>query len=182
MRVYKAKYKDRQGNIRETKRYYIDFRDAEDVRRKIPCYTDRRQTKKLAEKVEQLIILKHNTEPLSRELDQWLQNIPQDIFNNLARIGLIDDMKAKYSKPLLEHLADWKQSLEAKGNTKTHVKITSSRAENIITGCKFVYFSDIDAVKVETYLAKKRAGETVKDENGKEKYVQISKQTSNYYL
>ena len=91
-------------------------------------------------------------------------------------------MKAKYSKPLSEHLADWKQSLEAKGNTKTHVKITSSRAEKIITGCKFVYFSDIDAVKVETYLAKKRAGETVKDEDGKEKYVPISKQTSNYYL
>ena len=180
MRVYKAKYKDRQGNIRETKRYYVDFRDADDVRRKIPCYTDRRQTKKLAEKAEQLIILKHNNEPLSRELDQWLQSIPQDIFNNFMRVGLIDELKAKSTKPLAEHLSDFEQSLLAKGGTSKNAKQVKSRVRRVFDECKFIFWNDIQASRVQHTISGLR--KYVKTKAGLKDLGEISAQTYNHYL
>jgi len=180
MRVYKAKYKDRQGNIRETKRYYVDFRDADDVRRKVPCYTDRRQTKKLAEKIEQLIILKHNNEPLSRELDQWLQSIPQDIFNNFMRIGLIDELKAKSTKPLAEHLEDFEKSLLAKGGTAKNAKQAKSRVKRVFDECKFTFWNDIQASKAQHTISGLR--KVVKTKKGLKDLGEISAQTYNFYL
>ncbi len=180
MRIFKAQYKDRQGGLRESKRYYIDFRDADDVRRKIPCYTDRRQTKKLAEKIEQLIILKHNNEPLSRELDQWLQSIPQDIFNNFIRIGLIDELKAKSTKPLAEHLEDFEQSLLAKGGTAKNAKQVKARVKRIFDECKFTFWNDIQASRVQHTISGLRI--YVQTKAGPKDLGEISAQTYNHYL
>jgi len=72
---------------------------------------------------------------------------------------------------LRDHVADFHQSLLAKGNTADYAKLTVSRVKRVLEGCKFSTWTDISASRVQRYLVALREGEEG-----------ISAQTFNYYL
>ncbi len=86
------------------------------------------------------------------------------------KAGLIDPQDDFYSRPLLEHLSEFKAYLLAKEETKQHVDQTHNRIKRLLSGCGFHRWSDIDPDRVITWLAEQRAAKKFRIK------------TSNYYL
>ncbi len=85
------------------------------------------------------------------------------------KAGLFDPFEQHHSRFLIEHLADFKTHLEAKGNGSTHVATSVSRVRAILDGCGFVRIRDLSASRVMEWLA-----------DGREAGMGIT--TSNHYL
>lgn len=171
MRIFRATYKDKTGTKRTVGKWWCELRDHLGTVRRFPGFTDKNATECLARQIERLAACKGAGEQPTPVLSRWLENIPKKLQQRFVKIGLLDAERASGGKSLAEHLADFEQFLLAKGNTNKHAKLVVSRARRIITDCKFIYWTDIAASKVQRYLADLR-------DNGNG----ISAQTFNFYL
>ncbi len=131
--------------MQQSAKWYVKYRDAEGIVRCVPGYTDKEASKQLEAR-------------LTKEAA-------------LANEGVVDVYKEHRSRPLGEHLADFRQSLLDKGDTAKQAQQVTTRARAIIEGCQFRMWSDIRADRVERYVADLR-------NEGKG----LSVQTSNFYL
>ena len=149
MAVFKRKRKVKLASgkkvVRQSSKWYVKYRDADGIVRCVPAYKDKTASQQLAARLE-------------KEAE-------------LAREGVVDRYKEHRSTPLTEHLADFRQALLDKGDTPEYVEIVLSRTTRTVEGCKFKFWGDIQASKVERYLSELR-------NNGEG----ISAQTFNFYL
>jgi len=150
--IFKQRYtvegKNGKRIRKQTKCWYIDFKTSDGTRKRVKGFKDKAATAQLAAQLE-------------KEAEQ-------------AQIGIVDKYKDHRSKPLLEHLEDFKQNLLDKGNTKDHARLTSNRIKAILEGCKFTFFADVSASKTLKNLAeRRRQGLSIKSSND---YLQAIKQ------
>lgn len=96
----------------------------------------------------------------------------KEMQSRLLKLGLIDAADHARGTPLVKLLDEFKSNLSSRDNTAEHVDLVCWRANAVIEGCGFVFFSDISGEKVERYLADRR---TAKEGS-------IGRQTSNFYL
>ena len=92
----------------------------------------------------------------------------------LGKAGLIDPFENHRKRPLREHLTDFRQHLESKGNSEPHVDLTVSRVTAALTGAGFRVLGDFNADKVANWLKKQR--------DNKDKKKRFGVATSNHYL
>jgi len=178
MRTFKPIYKDRKsGQWKETKNYYCELRDHLGTVRRFPGFVDKTATQAFGLQIQRLISCRSAGEQPKPDLSRWLEQTPAKLRQRFAKIGLLDVERASGGKPLSEHLNDFEQFLRAKGNTEKHAKLVVSRARKVVEGCKFFYWMDISASKVQRYLAELR---DQKDKDGNN--IGISAQTFNFYL
>jgi integrase len=171
MRVFKPTRKTKTGKVQQYSKWYVEFRDHLETIRRLPGYTDKRQTEELGRNVQRLVASRGNGFELEDDLGKWLESIPKRVRTKLADIGLIDRKKLAAGKTLAMHVDDFEASLNAKGNTEKHPRVVAGRARRLFAGCRFQQWSDITASSVEKHLADLR--------NGKKN---LSAQTSNFYL
>ncbi len=112
---------------KQSKCWYVKYRDADGIERRVKGYFDKEATKQMAAR-------------LGKEAA-------------LANEGVVDRYKDHRLRPLREHLEDFRQSLLAKGNTAKHAELTYSRARTVVDGCGFVTWGDISASKVQQFIA-----------------------------
>ena len=105
----------------------MKYTDADGIERRVVAYKDKIASQQLAAKLE-------------KEAE-------------LGKEGVVDRFKEHRRRPLVEHLEDFKRSLSARGNTKQHVMMTFRRAKKVIEGCRFANWNDIQASKVQSYVA-----------------------------
>jgi hypothetical protein len=74
----------------------------------------------------------------------------------LATVGISDPYEQHRKRPLLEHLADFENSLLAKGVTPKQASQVSSRVRRVLAGCRFVFMGDLSASRAMEYLASLR--------------------------
>jgi integrase/recombinase XerD len=67
--------------------------------------------------------------------------------------GMIDPLEEHAKRPLLEHLADYRQHLESKESARTHVQQTESYIKKILAGCSFKTIRHVSASAVATWLS-----------------------------
>jgi integrase len=72
----------------------------------------------------------------------------------LAGVGIADPFALHRSRPLLDHLEDFRRYLEAKGNTAEHVAKTCSRIRAVIDECPFRTLDDLEAPPVVEMLGR----------------------------
>jgi integrase len=138
-----ARFKDRQGKtvlaplsedgskvLLQTAKWYVEYRDASGVVRKVPGYTDKKATEQLA----------------------------ADLERRAARqqVGLIDPFEEQRKRPLAEHLADYRRELESRDNTPSYVADVSARLTALVDGCGFRLLTDLSASRVADWLAGRR--------------------------
>lgn len=88
---------------------------------------------------------------------------------SFKKAGVFDPYEEHRKRPLLEHLAAYKQFMTSKGDSEKHVIQVDKRAEKVIRGCKFVFASDVSPSGVQDFVSNlRREG--------------LSAQTSNFYL
>ena len=119
--IFKQKYtgKDKDGNkiTKQSKNWYIDYKTADDTRKRIKGFKDKTATTQYAAKLE-------------REVE-------------LEKAGIIDKYKDHRKKPLTLHLEEYKQFLIDNGSTDKHAKMTYQRAKAIIDNCKLAFIADV---------------------------------------
>ncbi len=146
--VFKRKYnKTVKGKKvkKQSKCWYVKYRNSEGIEKRVKGYPDKEATRQMAARLEKE--------------------------SALAQEGVVDRYKEHRTRPLKEHVEDFRQSLLAKGNTKGYVDTIIARLSRIIAGCKFSLWNEIQASQVQRYLAGLREGT-----DG------ISAQTFNFYL
>jgi len=154
MRVYKAKYKDREGKKKKSTKWYIDFFDHNKLRHKIPAFADKRLSEGLGRNIESLVNCRISGLEPDAKLNQWLETLPDSLLKKFVSWGLIQGQRTEFTKPLTQHISDYIKTLEAKGFSKGYIRHTKKRLEKIIAGCRFSYFRDITKSAVEIYIGK----------------------------
>ncbi len=157
MRVYKATYKDRDGQIKESAKWYVDIFDHNRLRHKIPAFADKRLSEGLGRNIESIVNCRiAGLEPDSK-LNQWIETLPDSLLRKLVSWGLMEGQRAVVTKPLTEHIADYAKVLEAKGFSTDYVVRTENRLKKIIADCRFYFLRDITKSTVEIYSGKLKA-------------------------
>ena len=143
-RKRKIKLPSGKSATKQSLKYYTRLTDADGIKRTIPLFRDKTASQQRAAQ-------------LQKEIE-------------LERAGVVDKYKQHRKRPLEEHLQDFQQALLAKGNTAKYADQTIQRVKSVFVGCRFVYWNDISASKVQRYIAILRDNDT------------ISASTSNHYL
>jgi hypothetical protein len=126
--IFRPSYTDKKtGKTRKLRRWYVKYRDADGMVRRVAGYTDKEATKQLASRLE-------------REAARRQE-------------GLIDPHSEQSRRPLADHLTDWEAALLAEGATPKHVRQTGACARRVIEGCGFAFMADLSASRVQQYLA-----------------------------
>ena len=133
--------------------WYIKYRDANGIVRKVKGFTDKTATRQRAAELER------HTE--------------------LGKAGLVNPYEVHGKTPLTEHLAAFRRHLESKGNTSKHSTLTDARVSAVCTGCGFVFLRELDAGKVADWLADQRQGRT--DDQGQSK-LGLGIASGNHYI
>ena len=118
--------KDRKPVLAESRKWYVEYKDADGIVRHVPGFADKKATEQLAAKLE-------------REAAR-------------RRTGLIDRHSEHRQRPLSEHLAEWEAYLLAKGNTPAHAHKSAARAGAVLEGCSVRFWPEVSASAMQVYL------------------------------
>ena len=138
-----ARFKDRDGKTKLapltkdgkrirvlSKKWYGEYRDANDTFQCVPLSTDKTAAQQM--------------------LNELVKRA------ELEKVGIIDPFEANRKRALAEHLEDFRRFQEAKGNSLKHVVQTCSRIEAILDGCKVVFMADLSPSALVEWLADER--------------------------
>ncbi len=84
--------------------------------------------------------------------EQMLAQLIREAEQNKA-LGLDEQILDARKKPLADHPADFRRTLEAQGNAPRYVETVNSRLTDLLDGCKFVFPPDLSASRVMEWLA-----------------------------
>jgi len=131
---------------RKSRKWYIEYRDASGLLRRVPGHADKLATQAKAAAVEK----------------------------RAARLqeGVIDPTDEQARRSLADHLAEFHRALLAKGASPKHANQTRTRVQGVLSGCGFVFIPDLSASRVQEFLADLREqGKTVgRLDAGKKEY------------
>ena len=170
MRIFKATYKDRLGAVRESKKWYVEFKCHMEIVHRWPLFSDKASSEEAGRKIDRLVSLRHAGEQIDTALTTWFETLTEDLRQKMQAVGLVSSTRVAAGRALSEHLAAFKMTLEATGCSKKHAQVTHSRAETVVYGCKMSVWQDVTADAVREWLTK----EWRKKEFGAK--------THNYYL
>lgn len=190
MRIYKHSYTE-SGEHRETKNFYIAFKDHQGRPRRLPAFTDRKASETLGHNIEHLVALRAASEPLDPPTGKWIESAAPALRKRLMKFGLLEAARLASLEELMAHLegrkdaqgrlvlVGFRQDLEARATTAQYAALTVNRVKRVLQGCKFVFWSDIRPSKVMVFLSDLR-----RDQAEAEGHVHrgISAQSFNFYL
>ena len=160
MRIFKPQYKRKKdGNKQKTQKYYLEFRDVYNIVRRLPAFSDKRQSQSLARNIERLRNETFAGLGPDETLTRWLDTLPERILKKLIISGFIDGQRAQAIKPLNVHITDYIKILQGRGRSKDYISRIENRLKKLISDCHFLNFRDITKSKVEMYLGSLRKNE-----------------------
>jgi len=142
----------------ETKLWHIVFEDNLGIRRELKAYTDHQATQRLADKIQDLLNFKANKVPLPEEIQEWLEQIPSSIRDELIQFGILDAKQAEIGKPLSEHVTEYVDFLTKKERARAYIKEVEGILTRLFKDCKFTTWSDISATRLKEHLDELRDG------------------------
>ena len=154
MRIFRQQYKDRNGETKESSKWYVQFKDQHEATKRIAGFTDKGSTAELGRKVCRLVSIRVAHDPLPAELIRWVEELPATLRNKLVELDLIDGQSSVSGKRLVDHLKDFTQNLKDRGRTAAYCQLVTTRVQSILDDCRFVQLNDIAADRVESFLAK----------------------------
>ena len=91
MRVFKQKY-TKNGQTRQSGRWYVEVKDHRGIVRRIPGFTDRKLTAEFGRRLERLIGLRVLNQTPSPDLAVWIEQLPTETRNRLAKLDILDEI------------------------------------------------------------------------------------------
>ena len=159
MRIFRASYKDKSGQIRQVKKWWIELKDHLQIIRRFPAFTDKQASELFGQQIQRLINLRAAGEQPDTNLSGWLEKIPVKTRRHFAKIGILDAQRAEGGKPLSEHLTDFEKYLLAKGSKLRHCRQTARALNRVFAACSFRTWTDISAERFLRYIAAEEKSE-----------------------
>ena len=133
-RIYKPTYTlkgpDGERITRKSQRWYIDYRDSDKRRRRVPGLKDKRATEQRAAELER-----------ASERGE-------------TGLGRFEEHR---KRPLAEHAQEWYQLLLNGGATKAYADLSKKRVETVLKETTAITWPEVSANRVSAYLAVRRA-------------------------
>ena len=157
MRLYKSSFRDASGRTRETSKWYVEFRDHVGQVRRLAAFKDKKASAELGNKAEDLASYRAARKDPAPLLS-WIESLSPAIAEKFVAWGLLDRGHVAANKSLVDHLNDYKEHLLSCGRDHAHVKWTVSQIQKVIDGCGFKFWGEVNAHRVQTYVAGLRRG------------------------
>ncbi len=181
MRLYKPTYKDKKGERKEVKKFWVEVIDRrEKGYRKIlrfPASESEGISKTIGNNIQKRIDCIASGEPSPTLIDYFQDYTPARLQDRLIEAGLLPARIKLSARPLLDYLPDFRDYVyqESKKNrTKkttmgdTQARQTTARVRKLIKGCGFIVWKDVSAEKINEHI------ESRPDD--------MSQQTAHYYV
>jgi len=142
----------------KTKSYYIEFRDGNGQVRRVKGFRDRGATMQLATQLEKEAAL--------------------------GQSGVMDRFKKHRTRPLTEHLEDYKKALSLKSSSK-NANLQYQRVKQVFDSCGFKVYGDIEPDRIMTAIETFERSVLVKGEEGekvKKPLRPLSERSKVFYL
>ncbi|MBA7632254.1 Tyrosine recombinase XerC [subsurface metagenome] len=167
MRLFRPTYKSK-GKTKQIAKWWIEFRDPNSIVRKWGLGTTNRDVADIV--ARQIDCLnewakKHIDPP--DELVKWVRRQAPKFREKIEKAGLLPASQIGQSKPITEHLEDYRNDLLARNNTDEYAYQVEGRIARIIDACGFRFWSDLDGAKI---------NECVKS------FSELSNRTKAYYI
>ena len=125
--------------VTQSKKWYVEYRDADGKAIRVPGYTDKKATEQLAARLER--------------------------DGAAGRGGYRPPRRPPQAAPR-RHRANYRRALEAKGNTGDYIDLTLARLEAACDGCGFRTAADFSASALAEWLAgERKRGQSVQTSN-----------------
>ncbi len=171
MNLKRRHYRDKQtGRKKFVRRWTVRFEDHLGRWVSLPAFTDRKASEAFGQKLERLAAIRAAGEQPDLGTNKWLEMLPSKLLERLVKFDLLPQQCLANGKTLEEHLIKWHKSVLAKGATRKHASMSLSRVRKIIETCGFRRYSEINAERVQEFLADLRQTHNA------------SAQTANFYL
>lgn len=152
MRTYRPRRKDGTPY----RLWYCEFRCHVGKVRRFPALTDRAASAELGRVAEKLAELRSSRLDPREDLQRAIVAMPARVRALLLRWDILDAARAAEregaSRPLVEMLARWGESIRAGGSTEKHATLVVSRARTLFLACGFRFWPDIRPAPVEEHL------------------------------
>jgi integrase len=154
MKLYRATFKNEAGEEQKTPKWYLDFFDHNQIRRRLKALKSEKLSAEFGRNIETLVECRLSGRTPDSKLNQWIEGLPSDLLKKFVSWGLLDGSRIEITKPLKDHIEDYAQILESKGYSRHYTVQAKNILKTILTDCRFVYFRDIQKSAVELYLGK----------------------------
>ena len=134
-----------------SKRWYVDFSDHNDRRRRLAGFTHKQATRQLADTLEKLCAVRQTGRTPDRDLRRAIEALPGRITERLGEWGLLTEDTVAMAKPLHQHIEEWHEDL-LRGNTQKHADQRKGRVERIVDAAGWQWWADINAIELERVL------------------------------
>jgi len=164
-----AKFKDAKGHtaearltkagdkiLCETEHWHIEFEDNQQIRRHLKAFTNEQATKRLADRIQQLLNCKANNLTPDTGLQKFIEQIPATIRDELISFGLLDGAAA--IRTLAEQIEIFRNHLIKKERNPRYIKGIIRTLLNLFASCGFKSWSDITADSLKARLDELRDG------------------------
>lgn len=147
MSVFQMKY-THNGKKKQTKVWRVEFRDHNNIRRRVSGYRDKKGSEQLERIIEQLVACQRNGLLPEGDLVRAVEMMRANVRNRLVEWGVLDKRRQHAAKPLADHLDDYEAELVAKGASSKWARMVNTRARRVFdhAGCKSL--SDLTANRV----------------------------------
>jgi integrase len=154
MRIYLPKFKNNKGKSKPLSRFYIDFKDQNNFRRRLVAFSDAGTSEAFMNKLDILINRVQGGIPIENDADlmQWIAKMDSERRDKLIQWGLIPEQYGKVNDPLENHIADYIAYLSKQDLSADYVSRMKKRLTVICEGCGFTSFKNIHPAKLEAYL------------------------------
>src|SRR5271170_5850709 len=129
---YSEKRADGSKASKKSAKWYGVFVDFNGVLRRLPLFGDRRASEAMARNIDRLNSLRSSNDTLPPDLARAVDEMPAGILARLAKWDIVRSERAASSKPLADHVEDWKAALLAKGNTPQYAVLSANRVKRIV--------------------------------------------------
>lgn len=140
----------------EVEHYVVEFRDHQDILRRLTAFTDEASSQRLARTVEDLLNVKGSGGHIDSDLQRRLEGLPPAVRTTLATWGLLDERASMATRPLPELIELYIASMKAAEREVKYVSKTRYDLLQAFEACGFRLFSDINADKLADYLRQRR--------------------------
>lgn len=145
MSVFQPPYRDkRTGKRKRSKKWHVEFRDHNGLRRRLSAYRDRRESERLEATINELVGCRCNEALPGPDLVRKIAAMPSALREKLIGWDVVDSSRENAAKPVSDHLDDYEAVLVAGGASAKWSKTVTTRARRVFERAGFKRINEID--------------------------------------
>ena len=152
MRLFKPKYKDKNGKAKQVEKWWLEFRDPNGIVQRWGLSTTDQDVADITK--SQISSLnewsKKGLDPPD-DLVKWVRRQDVKLRKKIYEVGLLKAEQANCTKTLAEHLKDYITDLQIDSKSSYPAQV-ESHIRKVITGCGIEFWSDVDGTKIRKFL------------------------------